>query len=129
MDSIQVSQKKNARIEKKTFMQTETVLAVNTWVIGLVDPGTRFKLVNDQTNQPFSSDPFTSLHQFHPGITLRIEPEKRTFKKARRSIFSYISSWFSFLSDFSPFASDGQDPADFWNTEPNVQPRGRRIGY
>ena len=119
----------NGRTEMKTFMQTETVLVVNTWVIGLVDPGTRFKLVNDSTNEAFPSDPFTSLHTFAPAITLRIVPEKGGYKKARRSIFSYLSSWFSFLSDLSPFAPDNQDPADFWNPEPTAQPRGRRIGY
>ena len=131
--SVEITLKfKDGSTHTKLFRQTETVISVNTWALSLAEPGSSIKLIIDQSNEPFPTDPFTALAPYKPGITLRVENDvkKPTVKKAKASFFQSLSSWFSFLSDFSPFADEGDDPADFWKKEPQPRkPKGRRVGF
>lgn len=125
----------NGTTQTKGFRPTETVLTVNTWTTSLLPPGTRFRLLILPDNTPFPKEPFESLAQFEPSVSLKVDTNVAKPKENHRANImanlrngGFISKILDFLADLSPFADETDDPQDFWKTEPSApRPKAHRI--
>lgn len=122
----------DGRTVSREFLFTETVLAVQSFARGQIEPGATFSLFIDDSGEQLPDDPLLPLAQYAPSLTLRARitktaPKPKQANQGPARGFNWIPEPIRrFYRYVTPFASVDDNPRDFWTQEIPVAQRGRR---